>query len=208
VLTTLSPSLFVHGGALFLYNSLFSRLLAYFCGKTFKREQMDNKDIHNLFGGIFLPVVGNFVLESLQLMIPWLIAMFCVVMCDLVTGVRKSMLMKQEVRFSRAWRDTMSKLVTYFSFVIMVVIVNRAAGHDYEIDTYACLFVCFIEMCSITSNILKPKGYTFDMLKALSIFLSKVFKVEKDEVSEVITKTEEKKKDGKRRKVRADSHTE
>jgi hypothetical protein len=63
-------------------------------------------------------------------------------------------------------------------------------------------------MCSITSNILKPKGYTFDMLKALSIFLSKVFKVEKDEVSEVITKTEEKKKDGKRRKVRADSHTE
>lgn len=87
----------------------------------------------------------------------------------------------------------MGKMVTYFSFVVMVVMVNKAAGNHLHIDTYACLFVCFIEGCSIISNILKPKGYSFNVAKAIGIFVKKVFSVEKEDIEGVITKEKEEK---------------
>lgn len=152
---------------------------------------MEEKTIHQAVAGVFAPIAGSFVIDSLQLMIPWLIAMLCVIICDLVTGVRKSMLMGEHVRFSRAWRATMGKMVTYFSFVVMVVMVNRAAGGSFHIDTYACLFVCFIEGCSIISNILKPKGYNFNLAKAIGLFCKKVFSVDKEDMESIVTKDKE-----------------
>lgn len=152
---------------------------------------MEEKTIHQAVAGVFAPIAGSFVIDSLQLMIPWLIAMLCVIICDLVTGVRKSMLMGEHVRFSRAWRATMGKMVTYFSFVVMVVMVNRAAAGSFHIDTYACLFVCFIEGCSIISNILKPKGYNFNLAKAISLFCKKVFSVDKEDIESIVTKDKE-----------------
>lgn len=155
---------------------------------------MKEKAIHQATAGIFGPIAGGFVMDSLQSMIPWLIAMFCVIICDLVTGVRKSLLTHEHVRFSRAWRATMGKMVTYFSFVVMVVMVNRAAGGSMHIDTYACLFVCFIEGCSIISNILKPKGYNFNLAKAVGLFAKKALSIEKEDMEGVITKSKEEKK--------------
>ena len=152
---------------------------------------MEEKTIHQAVAGVFAPIAGSFVIDSLQLMIPWLIAMLCVIICDLVTGVRKSMLMGEHVRFSRAWRATMGKMVTYFSFVVMVVMVNRAAGGSFHIDTYACLFVCFIEGCSIISNILKPKGYNLNLSKAIRLFCKKVFSVDKEDMESIVTKDKE-----------------
>ena len=149
---------------------------------------MEEKGIHQVVAGVFAPIAGSFVLDSLQMMIPWLIAMFCVIVCDLITGVRKCLLTHEHVRFSRAWRATMGKMVTYFSFVVMVVMVNRAAGGSFHIDTYACLFVCFIEGCSIISNILKPKGYNLNLSKAIGLFCKKAFNVEKDDIEGVIAK--------------------
>lgn len=105
------------------------------------------------------------------------------------------MLIGEHVRFSRAWRATMGKMVTYFSFVVMVVMVNRAAGGSLHIDTYACLFVCFIEGCSIISNILKPKGYNFNLAKAIGLFAKKALSIEKEEMEGVITKMRRKRND-------------
>lgn len=155
---------------------------------------MEEKAIHQATAGIFAPIAGSFVIDSLQMMIPWLIAMFCVIICDLVTGVRKSLLVHEHVRFSRAWRATMGKMVTYFSFVVMVVMVNLAAGGSFHIDTYACLFVCFIEGCSIISNILKPKGYNLNVAGAVMVFCKKVFSVEKEDMEDIVTKDKEEKK--------------
>lgn len=76
----------------------------------------------------------------------------------------------------------------------MVVMINIASGDKWNIDIYSCLFVCLIEFCSIISNILKPKGYDFNILKALGIFCKKVFNVDKEDVSEIITKDKEEKK--------------
>lgn len=152
---------------------------------------MEEKALHQAVAGVFAPIAGSFVIDSLQMMIPWLIAMFCVIICDLATGVRKSLLMNDHVRFSRAWRATMGKMVTYFSFVVMVVMIQRASGVSVRIDTYACLFVCFIEGCSIISNILKPKGYSFNLAGAIGVFAKKVFSVEKEDLKDIVTKEEE-----------------
>lgn len=144
--------------------------------------------------GGFAMIASSFIVRSLEHMIPWLIVSFAVIICDLAFGVRKSLLMNEEVRFSGAIRRTMGKMVTYFAFVCMVVMINIAAGDKWNIDIYSCLFVCFIEFCSIISNILKPKGYDFNILKALGVFCKKVFNVDKEDVSEIITKDKEEKK--------------
>lgn len=144
--------------------------------------------------GGFAVIASSFIIQSLEHMIPWLIVSFSVIICDLAFGVRKSLLMNEEVRFSGAIRRTMGKMVTYFAFVCMVVMINIASGDKWNIDIYSCLFVCFIEFCSIISNILKPKGYDFNVLKALGIFCKKVFNVDKEDVSEIITKDKEENK--------------
>ena len=144
--------------------------------------------------GGFSVIASSFIAQSLEHMIPWLIVSFSVIVCDLAFGVRKSLLMNEEVRFSGAIRRTMGKMVTYFAFVCMVVMINIASGDKWNIDIYSCLLICFIEFCSIISNILKPKGYDFDILKALGLFSKKVFNVDKEDISDIITKDKEDKK--------------
>lgn len=155
----------------------------------------DNIITQSIPGG-FSVIASGFIMESLEHMIPWLIVSFSVVVCDLAFGIRKSLLMKEEVRFSSAIRRTMSKMVTYFAFVCMVVMINIASGSKWNIDVYSCLLVCFIEFCSIISNILTPKGYSLNMLKALGLFGKKMLDVDKEEMSEIITKDKEENKNG------------
>lgn len=150
----------------------------------------DNIITQSIPGG-FSVIASSFIMQSLEHMIPWLIVTFSVVVCDLAFGVRKSLLMGEKVKFSGAVRRTMGKTVTYFAFVCMVVMINIASGSKWNIDVYSCLLVCFIEFCSIISNILKPKGYSFNMLKALGLFGNKVFNVEKKDINEIITKDKE-----------------
>ena len=139
----------------------------------------------------FAAVAGSFIAQSLEHMIPWLIVSAVVVVCDLFFGIRKALLMKEDVRFSKAIRRTMGKMVTYFAFVCMVVMIDIASGVNWNIDVWSCLLVCFIEMCSILSNYLKPKGINFNIVKAISIAISKTLKVDKKDIEGVIT--EEKK---------------
>ena len=93
----------------------------------------DNIITQSIPGG-FSVIASGFIMESLEHMIPWLIVSFSVVVCDLAFGIRKSLLMKEEVRFSSAIRRTMGKMVTYFAFVCMVVMINIASGSKWNID--------------------------------------------------------------------------
>jgi ABC-type microcin C transport system permease subunit YejE len=113
-----------------------------------------------------------------------------VILCDLLFGVRRSMLMGVEVRFSRAIRATMGKMVTYFAFVCMVCMINVAAGGNLKIDVYSCLLVCFIEGCSIVANILRPKGITLNVLNVISVAAAKVFSVDAQKVEGCFEKDE------------------
>lgn len=126
--------------------------------------------------------------ESIGHMIPWLIVTGAVIVCDLIFGIRKSLIMEEEVRFSSAVRRTMGKMVTYFSFVVMVAMIDVAAGGDRQIDKWACLTVCFIEGVSIIGNLLRPKGYNVNVIKAVSLFFSKKLGV--DGMEKVIEQTD------------------
>jgi hypothetical protein len=152
---------------------------------------MKEKMIYLLVSGAFTPIAVSFVMDSLRMMIPWLIVSFAVIICDLAFGVRKSLLMGENVRFSRAIRATMGKMVTYFTFVCMVCVISVASGGEYEIAKWSCLLVCFIEGCSIVGNILKPKGININIISAIGLFCKKFFSVDKEDVKEVF---EEKKR--------------
>ena len=60
--------------------------------------------------GGFSALATAFVLESLEHMLPWLMVTLVVILCDLVCGLRKSMMMGERVRFSSAVRRTMGDL--------------------------------------------------------------------------------------------------
>lgn len=136
--------------------------------------------------GGFASVAMAFISESLSHMIPWLIVSMVVILTDLAFGVRKCLLMGEEVRFSRAIRETMGKIVTYFAFVCMVCMITVAADIGFKLDIYSCLLICFIELCSIISNILKPKGININIIGALRLFFKKVAHV--DDISDIIEK--------------------
>lgn len=153
---------------------------------------MEKQAIHQGVASGFGALAGAFVAESIQHLLPWLMVSFAVIICDLVVGIRKSLIMGEEVRFSRAVRATLGKCVSYFAFVVMVCMIDVAAGGEKLIDKWACLLVCFIEGTSIISNILRPKGIDVNLIKLIALGISKLSKVDKADIEEVIKKEEEK----------------
>ena len=135
-------------------------------------------------------LLATFLYESIGHIIPWLIVAACVIVCDLVVGIRKSLMIGEQVRFSSACRRTLGKMCSYFMFVIMVAVIDVAANGGGTIDKYACLLVCFIEGCSIINNILKPKGLSVDLNKLFGTITQKKFGIDMEGV------IKEEKKDG------------
>lgn len=148
-------------------------------------------------GGISVIMAGFFA-ESIGHMMPWLVVTCAVILCDLVVGLRKSLMMDEEIRFSSACRRTMGKMVSYFMFVIMVVVIDVAADGGGTIDKYACLLVCFIEFTSIISNILKPKGYKLNFPRLVQLLLGVKFKLPSDDTEDVIEDLKEEEKEEKK----------
>ena len=138
--------------------------------------------------GGYSVVFATFLQESIGHIIPWLIVSFFVILCDLVVGIRKSLLMGEEVRFSSACRRTIGKLITYFMFVIMVAVIDVAAHGGGFIDKWACLAVCLIEFSSIMSNILRPKGYEVNLIKLIAIVFGHKFDETKKDIEDIFEK--------------------
>ena len=148
---------------------------------------MDEKgNVIKTVNGGFASIMSAFMIESIEHMLPWLIVTAAVILCDLICGVRKSMYFGEDIRFSSAIRKTMGKTVTYFSVCMMMAMIEVASGEVYQLDKWACFFVCFVEGCSIISNILKPKGYSINFVGLLSLFTKKHLGVEKDELGNII----------------------
>jgi hypothetical protein len=135
-----------------------------------------------------IAVLGQFVSSGLQHIAIWLFVMLCVIVCDLAFGVRRALIMKEVVRVSRAFRDTMGKIVTYFAFVIMVVFVKQAAEIELPVDNYSCLFIVLIEAGSIFNNMLRPMGYDINIAKLLSLLGGKLTHIDSSALGGVITK--------------------
>ena len=148
------------------------------------------KTSNNFVNGTFTVIVGDWFSNGVQHAMPWLIAMTLVVLVDLLTGLRKCWMLGIDIRWSKGYRATLSKLVCYWAFACCAVMVQEACNNAYNIAMWACLSVIAIEGISIVGNILKPHGYTIN-LQALAKNIGKRYGVETDCV---IRKTKKKKK--------------
>lgn len=146
---------------------------------------------NDLIAGSFTAIVGNMYQQGVTEALPWIFAMTAVVIADLCTGIRKCWMMGEEVRWSKGIRCTMSKLITYYAFVVCAVLVNVASGSELGIAKWACLGVCAIEGMSIAGNILKPHGIDLNIVNLIKSIGKKV-DVDLDEV--VSCKPKKKKK--------------
>lgn len=138
---------------------------------------------------VFTPVAIAFIQQSIVIMIPWLIATFAVVLADLMSGIRKSRLLGVHVSPSTAIRETCGKIVTYFSFILAVAMIDVAAEGEMAIAKWSCLFIMGVEGCSVLSNILKPSGVQVSLKAVLKILLKRSPLGIGDEEADEIIKT-------------------
>ena len=134
------------------------------------------QSLSNTACGTTASLAAGFLSDVLSSMIPWLLVMGVVILCDLAFGIRKSLKLGIHVSWSMAFRETMGKMVTYYAFVLMVCTIEAASGHSYAIAQWSCLFVCGIEGVSIIGNMLKPYGITLSLKDVLTLGLSRLTK--------------------------------
>lgn len=120
---------------------------------------------------IFTPLFTAFALDTVRIMIPWIIAMVCVILTDLAAGVRKSRKLGVHISWSTAIRETLGKIVVYFAWVVTAAVIDVAANGGAVIAKWCCLLVIIIEGGSILSNILKPHGIELSVKGVLKFFM-------------------------------------
>ena len=138
---------------------------------------------------VFTPVAIAFIQQSIVIMIPWLIATFAVVLADLMSGIRKSRLLGVHVSPSTAIRETCAKIVTYFSFILAVAMIDVAAEGEMAIAKWSCLFIMVVEGSSVLSNILKPSGVPVSLKAVLKMILKRSPLAIGDEEADEIIRT-------------------
>ena len=126
-----------------------------------------NQAIVDASGGGIVAVLGNIYQHGVEQSLPWLIAMTLVVVVDLLTGLRKCWMLGTDIRWSKGYRATLSKLVCYWAFACGAVMVQEACDNAYPIAMWACLSVIAIEGVSIVGNILKPHGVDINIVNLL-----------------------------------------
>lgn len=157
--------------------------------------------------GFFTPFAVLFLQDTFKTMIPWIMVMLAVVLCDLIAGIRKSMKLGVHISWSMAFRETMGKMVVYVAFVLMVAMIDAASEHSFNVALWGCLFICALEGGSIISNILKPYGIDITPKSIVKVFSMKVGNLSDDEAEALVNedkvgKVREREKDRWERKQR------
>ena len=122
---------------------------------------------------VFTPVAVAFIEKTIVTMLPWLMVMFAVIITDLVSGIRKSHKLRIHISPTTALRETFGKSIVYFSFVMMVAMIDVAANGGTAIAKWACLGICALEGGSIVSNIAKPYGIIISPKGLLKLLLKR-----------------------------------
>lgn len=145
--------------------------------------------IVQITSGALIPVLMKFLGEALEQMIPWFIAMTSVVMADLVSGLWKCMKLDVPIRFSKACRETMGKMIVYFAFVCMAACINVAEKGEFDWSRWIAVFVVVIEVGSMAGNILKPHGINISLSAIIKAFIHHSWKeLSCPEVDEIVEK--------------------
>ncbi len=138
--------------------------------------------------GTFGAIASAFVIESLEHLLPWLMVMAAIILCDLFSGLARCVKLGVKVRFSKAVRDTFAKSIVYFAFCVSVAMVDVASGGEYGIDKWACLIICFIEGASMISNIMRWHGYDLNFNKLIGVILKKHADIDLEDSDGIIKK--------------------
>lgn len=106
-----------------------------------------------------------FFSKAIQIMVPYLIVTFFIVLLDCYYGIRASKKREEEIRTARAIRRTVSKLFEYVCWIIIAASLSIAANWN-PLQYIVMGIPVLVEMSSITQNYLFLKG---KMIKGLNI---------------------------------------
>jgi len=122
-----------------------------------------------------------------EMIMKWLVVMMLCVIADLCSGLWKCVRLGIDVSFSTAIRETLGKIVIYSTFVLMVSTFDFAMEGDEKIAKWCCAFICFIELGSVISNILKPHGIDVSLRGIIKSFLYRSpLRMEDDESDSIL----------------------
>lgn len=145
----------------------------------------DNK-IYVQVAGLGGAVLSTFLADSIEKMLPWLVVMTALIMCDLIAGVCKAWKLGERVTINRAIRDTTAKACTYYSGVVFACFFQVATSDDTEWCEIAAKIFSAVEGVSILRNIFQWHGYNLDGKALLSMILHRIFGGNREDYNGVV----------------------
>jgi hypothetical protein len=117
-------------------------------------------DANNIFATA-VPAIGAVIADFYSHLAPWLLLGMVLVLVDLRYGVLAARRRGENIRFSRAWRRTINKMLDYLCWVTVAELMSRtfAVSLGVPVVSISMLFVIYgIEVSSCVNNYFEYKG--------------------------------------------------
>ncbi len=134
---------------------------------------MENRGVLN---GVLSAALAGFV-DTLGIMCWLLIFAVVLIFVDLRFGIKAARKRKERIRFSRAIRRSINKMVDYLCWLCIAAVIDQAFGHALNIPILPNIvmgIIFIVELNSCFSN------YFFSIGKKININLFKWFKKKTD----------------------------
>lgn len=108
-----------------------------------------------------LAALGTFITSFYSHLAPWLLLGMVLVLVDLRYGVMAARARGETIRFSRAWRRTINKMIDYLCWVTVAEMLSRtfAVSLGAPVVSMSILFIIYgIELSSCVNNYFEYKG--------------------------------------------------
>ncbi|MDE6116927.1 MAG: phage holin family protein [Duncaniella sp.] len=105
--------------------------------------------------------IGTIIANFYSHLAPWLLLGMVLVLVDLRYGVMAARVRGEEIRFSRAWRRTINKMIDYLCWVTVAELMSRtfAVSLGAPVVSMSMLFIIYgIEISSCVNNYFEYKG--------------------------------------------------
>lgn len=117
-------------------------------------------DANNIFATA-VTAIGAVIADFYSHLAPWLLLGMVLVLVDLRYGVLAARRRGEDIRFSRAWRRTINKMLDYLCWVTVAELMSRtfAVSLGVPVVSISMLFVIYgIEVSSCVNNYFEYKG--------------------------------------------------
>lgn len=141
---------------------------------------------HGIIGGLIKGTLGMTLIGMIEFLAPlkWFALLGIVlIIADLRFGIRAARARREQIRFSRAGRRTLNKIVDYFCWLLLVAAIDKAFIH-FEIPLLPAIVLTVIygfEINSCFSNYFESRGRKIKV-DFLSLFKKKISLLEITEI--------------------------